>query len=31
LGKEFEQTKQFKVSAMAKTLADMWKKQKPVE
>ena len=31
LGKEFEQTKQFKVSAMAKTLADMWKAQKPVK
>ena len=29
--KEFEQAKQFKVSAMAKTLADMWKAQKPVK
>ena len=30
-GEKFQQAKQFKVSAMAKTLADMWKKQKPVE
>jgi hypothetical protein len=30
-GEKFQQAKQFKVSAMAKTLADMWAKQKPVE
>ena len=30
-GEKFQQAKQFKVSSMAKTLADMWKKQKPAE
>ena len=30
-GEKFEQAKQFKVSSMAKTLADMWEKQKPVK
>ena len=29
-GEKFERTKEFKVSSMAKTLADMWKKHKPV-